>query len=134
MKRKYIFLSLIVILLVIFSFVYVICNNENKFQKVNITSGKIEQTKKYKLYEFGISDNSICMEIDEMVKETLNEKSEYLDFEYVDVTKNMSLSNIYNINAIPTFVIVDLQGNVKYRKTGIITKNELLEFINSVLT
>lgn len=123
----------IIVIILIVSICFIMYKDKNNYKKVNMTSGNVEQTKDYKLYEFGISNNDICMKIDNMVNEVMSENADNLDFEYIDVTKNMSLSNIYNINAVPTFIIVDLQGNVKYRKTGTLTRNELIEFINKVL-
>ena len=125
---------LIFIMFMLLSIIFIIVKNksENSFKKVNMLSGNICQTKDYKLYEFGIRDNEICKQMDDIVDEVVNNYIEYIDFEYVDVTENMSLSNIYNIQSIPTFIIVDLQGNVKYRITGRMSKKELIEFINKI--
>lgn len=132
MRNKLVFLSFLLVIILCSIFFMVKNKNETSFKEVNLLSGNIEQTKEYKLYEFGIEENEISKSMVEIVNEVVNAYNEKIDFEYVDVTKNMSLSNIYNIEAIPTFIIVDLQGNVKYRKTGSMTKNELLEFINKI--
>lgn len=131
-KNKLIFFSFLLVIVLCSIFFIIKNKSEKNMKKVNLLSGDIEQTKEYKLYEFGIEDNDISKAMKEIVNEVVNEYSGDIDYEYVDVTKNISLSNIYNIEAIPTFIIVDLQGNVKYRKTGKITKNELIEFVNKI--
>ncbi|MDO4282731.1 MAG: thioredoxin family protein [Clostridia bacterium] len=133
LKNKWICLSLTVVLLVIVvCSIIIVKRNESNFSRVDLFSGTVVQTKEYKLYEFGIEDNDICKNMDNIVEEIRNEYSELIDFEYIDVTKNMTLSNIYSIESVPTFLIVDLQGNVKYRKTGSMTKEELIDFINKI--
>lgn len=131
-KNKLIFFSFLLVIVLCSIFFIIKNKSEKNMKKVNLLSGDIEQTKEYKLYEFGIEDNDISKAMKEIVNEVVNEYSGDIDYEYVDVTKNISLSNIYNIEAIPTFIIVDLQGNVKYRKTGKMTKNELIEFVNKI--
>lgn len=133
MKSKIKIISIFsAIILLIFIGIILINNNEKQFKKVNMISGSIEQINEYKIYEFGISDNDICKSIEETVNQVINEYSESIDFEYVDVTKNISLSNIYSINSVPTFIIVDKNGDVKYRLSGSINKDELIEFIGKV--
>lgn len=132
-KNKLIFISIILVILVCILFIiFKLYDNNNNFKKVNLLSGQIEQTKEYKLYEFGIKENSVCKSVDNIVEEVVDKYVEDIDFEYIDVTENMSLSNLYSINSVPTFIIIDINGNVKYRKSGVMTKEELIDFINNI--
>lgn len=133
-KNKLILISIILVILVCILFIIfkLYDNNNNNFKKVNLLSGQIEQTKEYKLYEFGIKENSVCKSVDNIVEEVVDKYIEDIDFEYIDVTENMSLSNLYSINSVPTFIIIDINGNVKYRKSGVMTKEELIDFINYI--
>lgn len=132
-KNKLICISIILVALTFILFIIFKNNNKSNFKKIDLLSGNIEQTKDYKLYEFGIKENQICKSMDNIVEEVVNEYIDDIDFEYVDVTRNMSLSNLYSINSVPTFLIIDINGNVKYRKSGVMTKEELIKFINNII-
>lgn len=129
-KLLYLIIGLVIIICIICIILKI--NNHDNFKEVNLLSGNIEQTKEYKLYEFGIRENSICKSMDDIVNEVIEKYADDIDFEYVDVTKNITLPNLYSINSVPTFIIVDLNGDVKYRSSGIMTKEELINFINKV--
>lgn len=132
-KNKLICISIILVALTFILFIIFKNNNKSNFKKIDLLSGNIEQTKDYKLYEFGIKENQICKSMDNILEEVVNEYIDDIDFEYVDVTRNMSLSNLYSINSVPTFLIIDINGNVKYRKSGVMTKEELIKFINNII-
>lgn len=132
-KNKLVCILSILIALILVLFIILKFNNTSNFKKINLLSGNIEQTKDYKLYEFGIKENQICKSMDDIVEEVVNKYTNDIDFEYVDVTKNMSLSNLYSINSVPTFLVVDINGDVKYRKSGIMTKEELNIIINNII-
>lgn len=132
-KNKLIYILIVLIVLIFVLFIILKNNSKSNFKKIDLLSGNIEQTKDYKLYEFGIKENQICKSMDNIVEEVVNEYIDDIDFEYVDVTKNMSLSNLYSINSVPTFLIIDINGNVKYRKSGVMTKEELIKFINNII-
>ena len=54
-KSLYVILLTIVACIFVIILYIVIINSDNKnYKKVNLTSGKIEQTKEYKLYEFSM--------------------------------------------------------------------------------
>lgn len=129
-KLLYLIIGLVIIICIICIILKI--NDHDNFKEVNLLSGNIEQTKEYKLYEFGIRENSICKSMDDIVNEVIEKYADDIDFEYVDVTKNITLPNLYSINSVPTFIIVDLNGDVKYRTSGIMTKEELINFINKV--
>ncbi len=132
MNKKSLYVILLTIVACIFVIILynVIINSDNKnYKKVNLTSGKIEQTKEYKLYEFSMDSEDKLIEFNEIVSEVMQGYSDKLDFEYINVTKNMSMTNIYNINSIPTILITNKNGDVKFRLEGIITKNELINWI-----
>ena len=43
-----------------------------------------------------------------------------------------SAANLYGVRAIPTTIVVDAEGNVAYRKTGGVTKEELEDVIGKL--
>ena len=45
----------------------------------------------------------------------------------------INLTNKYNINTIPSYIIVDKEGNVKKRETGYIEEEEFFKLIEDVI-
>lgn len=50
----------------------------------------------------------------------------------IDVDKNQSTANKYNIQSVPTFMLFK-NGNIIWRHSGAIDKSKLIEQINSVI-
>lgn len=91
------------------------------------------QTKEYKLYEFVGPECEGCDLMEETYNKAKEKYSDSLEFEEVDVTLNINLTNKYNINTIPSYIIVDKEGNVKKRETGYIEEEEFFKLIEDVI-
>jgi thioredoxin 1 len=48
-----------------------------------------------------------------------------VDINYVNVDYDASLSQRYDIKSIPTIVILDAAGNVQWRHTGVLQREQL---------
>ena len=71
--------------------------------------------------------------MEDIVKEITEKYKNDIDFEYVDVNDNLSLTNKYNVNYLPEFIIVDENGDVVTRKIGAMDKQALDDMISGVL-
>ena len=94
---------------------------------------QVERNHKYKLFEFGSDYCSACDSMEDIVKEITEKYKNDIDFEYVDVNDNLSLTNKYNVNYLPEFIIVDENGDVVTRKIGAMDKQALDDMISGVL-
>jgi thioredoxin 1 len=56
--------------------------------------------------------------------------SEEVNYQKVDVDENQDLSIQYGVRNIPTLILLDETGEVKGRKVGLQTKQDILEFYN----
>ncbi len=53
-----------------------------------------------------------------------------INYQKVDVDNNQDLSMQYGVRNIPTLILLDETGEVKGRKVGLQTKQEILNFYN----
>ena len=53
-----------------------------------------------------------------------------INYEKVDVDSNTELSTKYGIRNIPTLILVDNNGNVIDKKTGIQSRQQILDLYN----
>lgn len=67
-----------------------------------------------------------CKVLDKMLKEHSNIKYENVD---IDTPDGEGLSVKYNVRSVPTMLIVDEEGNLVNRLTGVPTVDELMKFV-----
>jgi len=53
-----------------------------------------------------------------------------VNYQKVDVDQNQELSMKYGIRNIPTLVLVDNNGNELNRSTGVMQKQQIIDFYN----
>ena len=53
-----------------------------------------------------------------------------INYQKIDVDNNQDLSIQYGVRNIPTLVLLDETGEVKGRKVGLQTKQDILDFYN----
>jgi thioredoxin 1 len=53
-----------------------------------------------------------------------------INYQKIDVDNNQDLSIQYGVRNIPTLILLDETGEVKGRKVGLQTKQDILEFYN----
>lgn len=51
--------------------------------------------------------------------------------ENIDIDTNMELASKYKVRGVPTLILVDDAGEVIRQKTGSVTKEELLKFVET---
>ena len=51
-------------------------------------------------------------------------------YEKIDVDSNQELSMKYGVRNIPTLILLDETGEIKSRKTGLQTKQDIIDFYN----
>lgn len=108
-------------------------NRERNYVHLTSNGDVEEQTLPLKMYEFVSSVCSACDQMEDIYKEAKEKYGDKMNFEQVNVERNYNLSNKYNVNVVPTFVIVDMDGNMKKRMTGVIDKEEFFKSIESVI-
>lgn len=50
--------------------------------------------------------------------------------EEVDIDENMEMARTFNVRGVPTLVLVDEKSNVVRTKSGYMSEQQLLEFVN----
>ena len=53
-----------------------------------------------------------------------------INYQKIDVDNNQDLSMQYGVRNIPTLILLDENGEVKGRKVGLQTKQDILSFYN----
>lgn len=138
MKRKRNIKKIIIAFIIIVTSFFIICliikgEDSDNWKNMSFYEETKEQTLEYKLYEFGSSDCNICYQMREIVDLVIEEKNDVIDYEFIDVIIKPNFTNKYNVNVLPTYIIVDKNGNVKKRLSGGTTREEFLKFVNEVI-
>lgn len=135
--RNFIIIGVVIVLVIAVISIKLIQNDKQEKNHQNIKEYKVngeveEQTTTYKLYEFVGVNCPACEAMEDTYQKVKGEYESKMNFEQVDVTRNMNLSNKYRVTVIPTFIIVDKEGNVKRRKEGLMEEQVFKEFLDSV--
>ena len=51
---------------------------------------------------------------------------------YLDADQDQEMAKKYNINSVPTIVIVDAVGSILYRNAGIMPKGQLSQLLRAI--
>ncbi len=132
-KYKSVIIIIIIVLAIIGIYMYKTMYLDVKNQNSNMENESNVRVHEYKLYNFNLEGCEACKSMLPIYNESKTTYGDKLDFELVDVTENPDLSNKYVINLVPTFLIVDKDGNVIKRKIGSMSKEDFFEFIESVV-
>lgn len=129
--KSYIIIAFIAILIIL---VYILkqttdvqisdCNDPDCLEHKN----DIEKT--YIVYNFSSELCTYCDMMDPIYNKMKEEYGSNLDFKYVDVDEEYTLTNKYKIQYTPTFIIVDNTGKVVDKKVGFVPEGEFREFID----
>jgi thioredoxin 1 len=71
-----------------------------------------------------------CKTLAPILKEVKAEAGDKVKIVKIDVDKNQSLSNQFNISGVPTMILFK-NGKQVWRQSGVIPKHELLRIIDS---
>lgn len=145
-SSQYIIYLAIIILLIIFAILRGIIYERNQKAPLPIAADKVAYTLSTALKLSGQSGRPIyaffsaswCPACRRQLKvleepEVKKKIEETFIFLYVDVDKSSQLAREFNITAIPTTILLQSQKNaykILKKKTGIISKEELLKFIS----
>lgn len=53
-----------------------------------------------------------------------------ININYVNVDYDASLSEKYSVNSVPTIIILGMSGDVLYRNSGVMSRDQLLRTLN----
>lgn len=98
---------------------------ESKFKEI-INSGKPV------LVDFYAEWCGPCKMMTPVIKELASEMGEKATIIKVDVDKNQAASKAYNIQGVPTLILFK-NGEIKWRQSGVASKDALLQVINNHL-
>ncbi|MEG2310755.1 MAG: thioredoxin family protein [Clostridia bacterium] len=87
------------------------------------------QNNELKIYQFAMDYCDACSKVAPIYDKIKSIYSDKIDFEYIDVNLKPNLANKYNINIVPTFVIINKKGEPISRISGAITFEEFERFI-----
>ena len=90
---------------------FIFSNNDSNSNK-KIKSDTQIRNHEYKMYMFNMDNCQACQYMLPIYKNIKEKYKDVIDFEEVDVTFNLYLSNKYIINEVPTFIIVDMKDDV----------------------
>lgn len=69
-----------------------------------------------------------CKQLAKTINE-VEDKLDHLDYKVVDLDEDKTVAVKYNVRSIPTLLILDESGAELGRKTGAISKEDLLQFV-----
>lgn len=120
-NKSYLIITIIILLIVaVFITKQVLVNNNN-----SITTGKT-----YKVYNFGSALCPACIKMDPIYEKIKEEYKSVMNFEYVDVDKNIKLATTYEIEYTPTFIIVDESGVKVDKLIGYVPEDTFRKFVS----
>lgn len=108
-------------------------NENNKNNENNNENNEKNNEKQYTLYNFSSKLCPACSKVKPIYEKIVNEYNNKINFVYVDVENEYKLANKYDIMYTPTFVVVDVNGNVINKKSGYMEYNEFNKFVESVI-
>jgi len=71
-----------------------------------------------------------CKTIAPILKEVKNEMSDKIHIIKIDVDKNQSISQKYNVRGVPTLILYK-KGKMIWKKSGVIPANQLIADLNT---
>ncbi|UNY98073.1 thioredoxin [Zhouia spongiae] len=82
------------------------------------------------LVDFFASWCGPCQTLAPILKETKNELGEDVNIVKIDVDKNQPLATNFQVRGVPTLILFK-EGQPVWRHSGLLSKRELIEVINS---
>ena len=70
----------------------------------------------------------LCKVMSPILKEVKDEEREAMSILKVDVDKNPSVSQQYQVQAVPTLISFK-QGKILWRQSGVVAKSQLLQIV-----
>jgi|SRR5690606_7034877 len=82
------------------------------------------------LIDFSATWCGPCQILGPILKEVKSHYGEQLSILKIDVDKNNALATQYNVQGVPTLILYK-QGEQVWRQSGVLTKEQLIEIIDS---
>ena len=130
--KKYKNLLIVIVIVSLIIVVYFFKRSKDNVKKDSL-SGNISNYE-YTFYNFTLEGCVACEQMDEIYNSLSQKYIDKLNFKIINVDKEIYLTNKYNINLVPTFIIIDKNGNVIKRVVGISTFEDVEKLIESVIT
>jgi thioredoxin 1 len=93
---------------------------------------KIVSSKELVLVDFSAEWCGPCKILGPILKEVKDELKDSLKIVKIDVDKNRSLSEKYQVRGVPTMVLFK-EGEQIWRQSGVLQKNEIIKVVQSYL-
>ncbi|WP_121966509.1 co-chaperone YbbN [Myroides sp. N17-2] len=90
----------------------------------------LKETDKPVLLQFYADWCGPCKMLTRIIDESMEEITQYVKLQRIDVDQHQEISAQFHIRAIPTMVLVDLAGEVKWKHTGIMEVRDIVTEIS----
>jgi thioredoxin 1 len=93
---------------------------------------KIVSSKELVLVDFSAEWCGPCKTLGPILKQVKDELKDSLKIVKIDVDKNQSLSEKYQVRGVPTMVLFK-EGKQIWRQSGVLQKNDIIKVVQSYL-
>lgn len=90
----------------------------------------LKETDKPVLLQFYADWCGPCKMLTRIIDESMEEIAQYVKLQRIDVDQHQEISAQFHIRAIPTMVLVDQTGEVKWKHTGIMEVRDIVTEIS----
>ncbi|MDR2274836.1 MAG: thioredoxin family protein [Sphingobacterium sp.] len=91
-----------------------------------------KETKKNILLQFSATWCGPCRILAPTIDQIEQKTNQYMDVKRIDVDQDQEVAITYMVRGVPTLILLDKDGNVFWRHTGLISENDLLAKIESM--
>jgi thioredoxin 1 len=107
--------------------------SENKASQVNVqTNGALMPNGRPMVAEFGATWCGPCKRFAPTYEKISHTYADRADFATFDIDQRPDIASHYKVAYVPTVLILDVNGKVKWRHSGILTEQELSKSIEKV--
>ncbi|MEG0872351.1 MAG: thioredoxin family protein [Clostridia bacterium] len=128
-NHKNLIIILVIVLIAFGVVIFKLSSKSKNMESISFTPKEQEIKHDLKMYEFVLNSCGACKTVEPIYQQIKMKYSNVLDFEQVNSDYNPNLANKYRVMYMPTFIIVNKEGNVITRKTGIMTNEEMVAFV-----
>lgn len=102
-------------------------------QKMNNSFQKLIDSEKPVLVDFFATWCGPCQTLGPILKQVKDELGESVSIIKIDVDKNQQIASTFQVRGVPTMMLYQ-NGKQLWRQSGVLSKNEIIQIINSKTT